>query len=230
MESYEKKKKIIFFALCIVIVVAMARDGKREEKEPLKIKSVTIEKRKAVEETDESLVERVEFDWEYNEVNSEGAMNEYATIVGYNRDGEEVWEITTPEYSLAQAESVQEIGISGNKYYYTEGGTLVALNLSDGKVAWKNSDYGGCGVKFVFDKKGTLYCSGNFGPDLIIIDKDGNTLKRIDKLNEQYHYPTGLAIQEEQLVISFFEGPYMEEQYKKCVMNLDDYSYVFPSP
>lgn len=139
-------------------------------------------------------------------------------------------EIKTPEYQLAEVATVEKIGMCDDKFYYTENGKILALNKQDGKVAWENADYNSGGVHFVFGEDGTLYCSGKYGTDLLVIDKEGNTKKLISKLNEEYWNPSELVLQDNQLIISFFNGPYEDEQYKKCIVELSDYSYTFPQP
>ena len=213
------KKNVYLLGMCVVLALAIFGCGKKKELEA----EVKTEKKEIV-------VENVEFEWEYKEVPEKGYMVEYATIRGCDKIGKVAWEIKTPEYPFAEVATVEKIGMCDDKFYYTENGKILALNMKDGKVAWENVDYKSCGIQFVFDENGILYCSGRTGMDLLVVDKEGNTQKSIPMLNEQYSEPMGIAIQDNQLIITFLNGPYEDEQYKKCIVELADFSYTFPQP
>lgn len=216
------KKRICLLGLCVIFAISMAACGKKEEKKPVETE-VKNEKKEIV-------VEDVEFEWANKETDENGMLVEYAVIRGCDKIGKVAWEITTKEYQLADQPTVEKIGICDDKFYYTEGGKIVALNLQDGKMVWENTDYNSYGIRFVFGEDGILYCGGIYGTDLLVIDKEGKTQKLIPELNEQYSGVIGMALQDNQLMISFSEGPYEGEEYKKCIMNLADYSYSFPQP
>ncbi len=115
----------------------------------------------------------------------ENTYKETATIFAQDKEGNTLWNRETNAYDVAQLDSFSIIGKKDDKYYYTEGGTVVALYIETGVVAWKNSDFGGYSTRYVFGEN-SMYLCGFFGPDFYEISYDGSTVKRIDTINENY--------------------------------------------
>ena len=111
--------------------------------------------------------------------NSAGYTVEHAVISGIDANGNVIWKHTTEKYGCGQLDSVEEIGTYKDTYFYTEHGTVVALDIRTGAIKWKNSDLDRCGIHANIDNNGTIYLCGSDGPDLFIVDINGNTLARV---------------------------------------------------
>lgn len=115
---------------------------------------------------------------------------ECADIIGMDAQNGQVWKYEArSSHEATELESVQEIGVIGDAYYFNEDGTIVALAMSDGRVLWKNADFGGASIAFDTDEQGTLYLCGYYGPDLCAIDRNGNTLIHVDSLSPDFQWP-----------------------------------------
>ncbi len=108
----------------------------------------------------------------------------YAVISGIDANGNVIWKHTTEKYVCTEFDPVEEIGIYKNIYLYTEHGTVVALDIRTGTVKWKNDDFSGAGIHVNIDSNGTLYLCGAYGPDLFMIDINGNTLARVESFDK----------------------------------------------
>lgn len=159
----------------------------------------------------------------FTKLNDAKTGDELASIDGFNEAGERVWNWTTNDYQCTELDQVCEIGTYKDKYYYVEGGRIVALNLADGKVAWSNDEFGGASSSFVFGDDGTLYICGYYGPSLFVVDKDGNTVKRMEDLSEDYYWPYEMELTDGKLIITF-EGSPSEEPVKLAV-NVSDFTW-----
>lgn len=130
----------------------------------------------------ESLVVQTIFEHSYD------TGYEQATISGMKEDGTVVWTYVSGKYEPAQLDQVEEIGMHNGMYYLCEGSSIIALDLNTGEKVWENTEFEGGGVSFCFDEQGTLYISGYFSPDLMVIDKNGNTVLREAELDNSIHY------------------------------------------
>lgn len=130
--------------------------------------------------------------------------------------------------SFSQVGCIECVACVNNKLYINLSGTIVAIDVETGKVIWQNSDYaGGAHSRSCFDNTGNLYISSGYdvsgvkkGPDLHIIDKNGKTLKRIERFDNEDGCPTEkleLRNNENELVVSYGA----ESAY---IINLKDYS------
>ena len=117
---------------------------------------------------------------------------ESAIVTGYDDDAQVVWTYETGNYDMTELERVVEIGVFEDRYYLLEGGSIVALRVSDGEVLWTNSEFCGASPCFDFMENGFLFISGYYGPDLFGVDKDGNTLVRIECFDTNYYWPCEL--------------------------------------
>ena len=133
---------------------------------------------------------------------NEDTFEETGTIVAKDKDGNTIWVHDGGAYPAAQLESYDEIGKRGAYYYYSEGGTIVALHLDTGKVAWKNSDFDGLGIKHVFGED-AIYLCGFFGPDFFAVSYEGNTLKRIEEIDDDYWYTSKLEDKGDKIAVHF---------------------------
>ncbi len=112
----------------------------------------------------------------------------YGIISAFGEDGGLIWQYTTPPCAVTQYENISEIGKCGDKYYYAYEGVLVALNQTDGTIAWENEDLQGYGVKGAFDANGVAFLTTE-GPNLVVVDAKGNTLKVIESFEEGCCHP-----------------------------------------
>lgn len=152
----------------------------------------------------------------------EDDSNERGEITGISGEGESLWKYVTADYSRTELDRVNDIGVFGGKYYLVEGGTVKALDLRDGSLIWSNDEFEGCAYVSVFREDGTLFLCGYYGPDLFVVDKDGNTLKKIDSFNKDYMWPHKLELLGEQLAITYSGTPSGTEE--TLYINLSDYS------
>lgn len=111
---------------------------------------------------------------------------EYAIYTGMDENGKTLWTYQTDAYYIGQLNSTFDIGLQDDGYYLSEDGKIIKLSLYDGSVIWVNSDFGGSVGGSDFDNEGTLYVCGYFGPDLFVVNKDGETLSRVE------HYDANL--------------------------------------
>jgi len=129
---------------------------------------------------------------------------ETAVITATDANGKEIWKYETGKYEVAQLDRVEEIGISRNKFYFNEDGTITAMNLEDGSVAWKNDEFKSGGCRGTFGKEGNLYVCGYFGPDLMVIDEEGNTVLHKGNLDESKHYwPLGITVEDDYVFVHY---------------------------
>lgn len=155
-------------------------------------------------------------------VEHDNSVYEHAVFTGLSPQGEAVWTYETGTYPAAQLDIINDIGAYNGGYYLVENGSIRVLNIADGSTRWVNSDFGGSASGSVFDSNGTLYLCGYLGPDLFIVDADGNTIKQIDSLDLDYVWPFQIEYQETQLAITFEGTP--SGEYEVLYVNLSDYS------
>lgn len=132
-----------------------------------------------------------------------GSM-QYATIEAKNDEGDLVWKITTDEYEATELPAFTDLGIYKDQYYYIERGAVVALDAETGHLKWRNDQFGGSpaeGCSIITDD-GTVYLSGYYGPDFFAVDHDGDTLGKIQKIDENYYWPSSMRIEGDQLFIT----------------------------
>lgn len=201
------------------------KEREQNEKEEVKRKRKEVEERDKKEaETDKQLESpekgavRVDFERYYEE------LYEYAIITGKDDQGNIVWEYET-KYMAADLDRVSEIGVRDDCYYFVEDGAIMAMNLSDGTVKWKNDSFAGSGTGFAFGDDGSLYICGYYGPDFFAVDKDGNTINKIENFDSNYFWPHKIEYFGDQARVTLggsIDG--QEDQIIFCV-NLDDFTY-----
>ena len=154
----------------------------------------------AEEEAEEEKVpaDQVFFDGFYND-----AGEETAKISGMTELGDELWTVQAGKYSPTQLLQCAAIGVENDMYYYIEGGSVVALDLTDGSVKWKNDEFGGASPAWTFDEEGNLYLCGYYGPDLFVVTKDGKTRKRVDQFSQSYYWPYYIELTDDLINITY---------------------------
>lgn len=129
---------------------------------------------------------------------------ECGSILGIAENGEVIWEYQTGEYPIAQLDQTEEIGLYNGMYYFCEDGAIIAFHPQTGEIIWKNESFYGAGVCYDFDEQGNLYIAGYFGPDLMIIDKNGRTVDKFQALSDDvYLWPYKLDYAQEHVFITY---------------------------
>ena len=179
------------------------------------------EQRTQQEELQKKAASRVEFERIYEE------GLEYAVITGFLDSGEQSWSVTTDSYPAAQLNRVCEVGLKDDRYYYTEGEVLVALNAVDGSEIWRNEELSGAATCSAFDEEGNVYICGYLGPHFFAADKDGSTLAVIRSFSDDYYWPYEIRIQGDTAVVSV-EGTPDGSGHGEVIVHLDDFSVELP--
>lgn len=158
--------------------------------------------------------------------NTSDPVKESAIVTGLDDAGNVVWTYETGKYDQAQLSRISDVGMNGEGYYLVEGESVVALNLADGSVLWKNSDFGGAAARSVFGADGTIYLCGYFGPDFFAVDKDGKTLKKIESFSNDYIWADGITYEGDKVIVSLHKSG--TDEVVKIAVNLKDYTYSLP--
>ena len=139
-----------------------------------------------------------------------GETTEYAVITALDADGETVWQLETTRYEVAQLDSVTEIGMWNDRFYYAEGGKIVALDRETGEILWENEDFDGYPAgkdACLIMEDGTIVATGYFGPDLTVVDKDGKLLAYLDTYDTNIFWPYEVVMEDGVIVITFEGSP-----------------------
>ncbi len=169
----------------------------------------------------ETLVEceRVFFEVESNTDNA----TEYAVIVGYDKDDNQLWKITTKEYYVAQVSHFAEIGLDADRFYYVESGKVVALDANTGKTLWANDDFEGDGMDCVIGDD-AIYLTSYFGPQFFAVSFEGETLCRVETFDEDYYWTGSLTLEDGKIVLFVYGG---NDEEAVVEIDIDTFDYVF---
>ncbi len=154
--------------------------------------------------------------------------NEYALLIGKDGDGTEVWSYETERYAGAQLDRVSDIGLWESQYYFVDDGDIVALDIATGEILWRNSDFIGSPASLdatCIDTDGTVYLCGFLGPDLYAVSAQGETLLRIDVLDDDYFWAFRLEKSGDLITVYFsggLEGDLGDEGYG-ITMDITEY-------
>ncbi len=152
---------------------------------------------------------------------------ESGTVTGYAVDGSQLWQVRTGSYEAAQLSRFCDLGIHNDMYYYVEDGNVVTLDLSDGSGIWTNTDFYSTPAAegYTFRDDGVLYITGYYGPDLCVIDKDGNTVYMQENMQEGFECPVRIVLdaEEGQIGYEFVDG---QPSGGTVRFRLDDYSVI----
>ena len=114
-----------------------------------------------------------------NIYSNNGSTTTHGILTAYDGNHQELWIYETPEVEATQVERNTSLGRHNDRYYLSEDGTLVALDILDGTVVWKNTD-SPSSPSFVFGDK-AIYLI--FLSSFAAISYEGTTLKRIDSID-----------------------------------------------
>ena len=135
---------------------------------------------------------------------------EYATITALDADGETVWQLQTQQYDVAQLDSVTEIGMWEDRFYYVEDGRIIALDRETGETLWEVNRFQGYPAgkdACLIMEDGTIVATGYFGPDLTVVDKDGKLLAYLDTYDTNIFWPYEVVMEDGVIVITFEGSP-----------------------
>lgn len=134
-----------------------------------------------------SLYGTVIFKLEYQD----GGQSLYGVIRAEDISGAVLWEQSTDSYMCAGYAQVTDLGIHGNRYYYEEGGTIVAIRIADGAILWKSVQALGA-PRCCFGEGDMIYLCGYYGPDFVALDRTGEALQYINSLDADFAYTTAI--------------------------------------
>lgn len=154
------------------------------------------------------------------------STDESAVISGTDQAGNVVWTYETGTYGMTQLYRISEIGVFVDTYYLVEDGAVIALDRSDGSVKWKNEEFAGGGPAFDFGSDGNLYLCGYLGPDLFVVDPDGNTVYRKESFNSDYYWPYELECREDGILLTMEGAPYSSAVPVHMLISYGDHSYT----
>lgn len=98
----------------------------------------------------------------------------YGVIKAYD-GGNFLWEYRTLIGRIAEFENISEVYRNGDSAYFAAGGTLYALDIASGALKWTHKGVSTADC-FTFDKYENIYVSAYYGPNVVVIDKNGNRL------------------------------------------------------
>ncbi len=135
-------------------------------------------------------------------VDNEADATEYAVISAYGSGKKVLWEYTTREAFVTELDTVEEIGATPYGYLCNVGGTITCIDF-DGKLKWENEEFGGASISYSFDNNYNLNIAGYYGPDLFIVDKDGQTIAEYGPFSDDFYWPTGLVYEDGRVRITY---------------------------
>jgi len=166
-----------------------------------------------------ALLGEEEFAYSFEVKYDETTYKEYATIICQGDKGT-YWTYETDKYEVGQSSAVELLESPADRIFLNEGGTITAINITDGKVLWQNSEYQGSGSVCTMDENDNLYVAGYEYPGLMIIDANGQTICRAEQFGD-YFWPYEMSVEDNMLTILFDS-----EDNAKVVMDIRDHSYT----
>lgn len=159
----------------------------------------------------------------------EKEVDEYsvcAVLKGFTETGKLVWTKQTNVRGFADS-PYGEIGISGEKYYYSDAGTIVALNKNNGDIIWKNNDFGGGYIEGTIGADGTIYLCDAYGPTFGVIDAYGKTKKRMEDFPDGLDFPDTIKLMNDNIIVIRFGADFATDAFDvDYYIDLTDYSHA----
>lgn len=120
------------------------------------------------------------------------------------KGGKLLWERNTETVMFNnEATAISDVYVNNDTAYIVANGILYAIDIENGNPKWtaQNCGIGNC---FEFDGYGNIYISGAYGPDLVVINKNGKELYRED--SSDYGWVNNLKIVGDILNINYSMG------------------------
>ena len=127
---------------------------------------------------------------------------EYCTFQGIDPEGNIVWTKESAHLDMTELQRITPIGVWEDRFLYSESGTVVALDVVTGEELFRSADSCGAGNSYLLDPAGFLYICGYHGPDLLVLDMEGNTVNKIDQFNPDHYWAFDIQQEGNELVIS----------------------------
>lgn len=179
-------KKIIAVALSLLMILGMVacKDGT-----------------KTPEVKEESLTSKLDIE----NISDEAAMIGHVSC--YDGTGKLVWSYDTDKVYVSQLDNLQEIGFTSYGYLLLVDGNVICLakdGENAGKELWRNGLFGGASASWDFDENENLYICGYFGPELAVINPNGemNALYH-EAFAEDFYWPYKLDYEKGFVYISY---------------------------
>ena len=130
---------------------------------------------------------------------------EFYTFQGIDPEGNIAWTKESAHLDMAQIQRIMPIGTWEDRFLYNEGGTVVALNIVTGQELWRNEEFRGCfgsEKAVLIDPAGFVYLCGGDTPDFFACDMEGNTVLRINSLEDNPGIPFAIRQEGDTLIIT----------------------------
>lgn len=147
-----------------------------------------------------SVVSRVAF-----ERKTDSLQKEYAVISAYSDREDLLWTRETEHYDVGDRSKLDEITLLDDAYYYYEGGKLFSIDPLTGDELWKTEVCDETLGDWVIDDEGSIYITGYEGPDLCIVDPQGNVTARYDSLQDGFESPYDIRLTDNGDVVISYE-------------------------
>lgn len=188
--------------------------------------SANISGEQAISTSVPKVADNIRFERVYNYDEQQELDVEYAIIMGMGSDGAALWTHLTGSYPCGQYDAIEEVVCLDDQYIFCEDGTLTALDMATGEPLWKNDDFGGCGVRCLEEKSGNLYLCAFQGPAFFALDKNGNTLCKIETF-EGYDWARDIQMIDDKIAVTMELSLYGEFREEGYVFYVDPVSYSF---
>ena len=116
---------------------------------------------------------------------------EHGVVRAYD-NGTLIWEFVTPESPRTELQGISDVYQNSGNAYIAAANTLFALDADTGNNIWSVYN-AGASSDITFDKYGNIYICGYYGPNLLVVDKNGNELYREDS-DPNYYWVYDLEI------------------------------------
>ena len=153
--------------------------------------------------------------------------NEYGIIKGLDDSGNVIWQKETGHYLPSQLDHIKDIGIANGYYYYIENGYVITLDLATGSEIWK-AEFPGSPAEsaILFDNDGKLYLAGYLGPDLCVIDKNGEVLFTKGSFDDDIYWPYMLQKNGDRLYIVYEGTSDMNYSGAQVIVDANSYEVI----
>jgi hypothetical protein len=168
-------------------------------------------------------------DFHLETIEDHGVMFEYAKVTGYAEDREEVWIHQGPCFEKKDIPSCSAAIDSQCGYIFTEGSSVVCLERSTGEILWKNHELNSYGVTSCLDYNENCWICGYEGDELFVVDKNGTTITKIEKIveSDDFYWPQIIEIRDNEVIIDYHSVSRTKPGYGEIAVNMDDFDYRF---